>query len=89
MYRSSQRAAWHRDVKTGRASQYEHRIHHSTIWGLAVVQLKSAGWGCLWRKALSLNSAGGRCNSNHLFHGCSSSIRWMKWAMKLKGQSSK
>lgn len=56
---------------------------------LAVVQLKSAAWGCLWRKVLSLHSAGGRCNLNHLFHGCSSSIRWMKWAMKLKGQSSK
>lgn len=67
-----QHTAWQRDVWTeeqGSASLSEHRIHNSTIWSIggSPAQICSAlqDGGVLWRKALSLNSAGGRWKSNH------------------------
>lgn len=49
--------------------QSERRIHNSTICGIgggpAEICSELQDGGVLWRKALSLNSTGGRCKSNH------------------------
>lgn len=53
----------------GSASLSECRIHNSTIWGFGGGPAKICSalqdGGVLWRKALSLNSTGGRCKSNN------------------------